>query len=203
MLCKQWCSPVDGAVLCGGSSINSLSFSLPPCSDGVCLQTFWILLLCQSSRRTLSVSTSSAPVPETSVVCVHLAPCFPFSSNVSLYCCQTDLLKLHLLIHPLPLDPLIIFMAHKTAETSQDGISVLSLGLNNLIQLNSKDCSYFHVLGKSNHFLPTFCPLHRCLDTFPDGWSLLPASTWFSFLLKCVFFPVSLYLQTFLAVFPS
>lgn len=183
---RQWCSRVDGAVLCGRSSINSLFFSLPPCSDGVCLQTFRILL-CQSSRRTLSVSTSSAPVPETAVVCVHMAPWFPFSSNVSVYCCQTDLLKLHLLIHPLPLDPLIILMAHKTAETSQDGISVLSLGLNNVTQLNSKDCSSFHVLGKCNHFLPTLGPLYRCLDTCPDGWSLLPASTWFSFLLKCVF----------------
>lgn len=126
---RQWCSRVDGAVLCGRSSVDSLSFSLPPCSDGVCLQTFRILLLCQSSRRTLSVSTSSAPVPETAVVCVHMAPCFPFSSNVSVYCCQTDLLKLHLLIHPLPLDPLIILMAQKQLKLPKMVFQYCPLGL--------------------------------------------------------------------------
>lgn len=83
--------------------------SLPPCSNDLGLQSF-LILLCVALPDPICVLgacplDSSRVYPPGSLLSI-------FPSNVSIYRCQILLLKLHLIIHPLLLDPLIILVAH-------------------------------------------------------------------------------------------
>lgn len=112
--CSKVKQSFSSYVYCCGTCKSLVKYPflfLPPCSNDVCSvfsdssESLFLTLPCFLSAHSLD---GCSVFPSGS----SLSP-FPHPRlNVSMHCCQINLLRLHLLMYPLPQDPVIILMAH-------------------------------------------------------------------------------------------